>query len=234
MEITVSHLYVNAKNRSILQDVSVFFPSGQLSFIAGSNGSGKSTLLKAIMGLVPYQGEIWVGNQLQSALSLTQQAQKIAYLPQHNVLAFSISVEAYLLMGRFPHTDFWRGYTALDHQKVADIATKLSLTPFLKRNMQTLSGGERQMVFFGRALIQNTPILLLDEPAHAFDPKKKENFYALLASLSLTQQQTIICTTHDVEVLQSNHPVVGMKAGNLILQSTKGVSKEVLWEKIYD
>lgn len=200
MDIVLSDVSIVRNGRSILNRASAVFPFGHIHALIGKNGAGKSSLFQALIGLLPYQGTIFIDKETPlSSLSSLAIAQKIAYLPQQNPISFPLSVQDYVLMGRFPHLSKWQNYSLEDKEMAMFQLEKLAILPLATRNIQALSGGEFQKVVLARALTQATNVLLLDEPSSALDPKQKLFLYEFL--FDLAKSKTIICATHDRELI---------------------------------
>lgn len=232
MSIKVHDLQMIRNGRYILRDVSAVFDMGKLHFWIGRNGSGKSSLLKCVAGLEKESEKMELMGRKLATFSATERAKMIALVAQHQEIHFAMSVWDYVLMGRFPHLN-WLGHFG---QKDKDIANKyidlLALQPFVQQNIQTLSGGEFQKVCIARALVQETPILLLDEPAQSLDPYNKKWLYEFLPTL-VENGKTLICVTHDLEYLPNMAHIWGFSEGKLVWQSKEGDNMEDMWEKVY-
>lgn len=199
MDIFVENVSLKRDGRSILREASAVFPLGKIHALIGKNGAGKSSLLQAILQLIPYEGAFYTKTATQMAtlslLSPQMIAKKIAYLAQQPPVAFPISVKDFVVMGRFPYKTWWESYTKSDYEDVIQHLTQLQISHLADRNVQSLSGGEKQKVALARALTQDSPILLLDEPSSALDPKQSLALYDTLEMLATTK--LIICASHD-------------------------------------
>ncbi len=232
MSIKVQDLQLLRNGRYVLRDVSAVFDKGKLHFCIGRNGSGKSSLLKCLAGIEPVNSPIEILGKPLSDLSAHKRAQMIAFVAQSQALYFEMSAWDYLLMGRFPYLNWLGNYTSTDHEIAQKYIDLLQLSPFLSQNIQTLSGGEFQKVAIARALIQETPILLLDEPAQSLDPYNKKWLYEFLPTL-LEKEKTIICVSHDIEYLPKNALIWGLAEGKLVWKGLMGEKKEEMWETVF-
>jgi iron complex transport system ATP-binding protein len=230
-ELITRNLSINYDNRDVLQDVSISF-SGGLNYILGLNGSGKSSFLKAIVGLVNYAGSIKWNSQELSTFSSRERARKIALLSQRLQLPFRLEVYEFVLMGRFPYLDWLVNYSQDDHAMAEQAMERMDLTEFRSRRMDQLSGGEFQRANLARALCQNSPVLLLDEPAQSLDPKSKTFLYQLLEKLAA--DHLLICTTHDLDYIKnSNARVVGLKDQKIVWDTQGLVSMKEIQREVY-
>ena len=127
------------------------------------NGAGKSTLARAVAGLVSYQGEVRIGGRKHGSSDRRSRARSVAYVPQRPVMPRSMSVTDYILLGRSAHHSYL-GQTAHDRRVAAAVLERLELSSFAQRPLGELSGGESQRVVLARALVQEAPVLVMDEP----------------------------------------------------------------------
>lgn len=216
MNLSVAGLSLNRNGRSILKDASAVFDVGYIHILVGKNGAGKSSLLQAFAGLLPYRGALlWAGQNL-AALTHRQRALLLAYLPQNIETPFALSVQDYVVMGRFPQLASWGSYTAADFALVSATLEKLGMASFASRNVQEVSGGELQKIAFARLLTQQTPVLLLDEPTAALDPKQTRKLSEELQGLKA--EKLILCATHDPFLCtQPDTRLWALQAGSLKL-----------------
>ena len=214
--ISTRQLCVKLQNRDILRDVSVSFLGG-LTYLVGQNGSGKTSLLRALLRQLEFEGEVEILGQDSRSFSTKKLAKQIAVVPQDLHIPFQIKVLDFVMMGRFPYLGWLGNYSQEDRAIAAQKLALLDLSEFSDRFLKQLSGGERQQVYLARALVQQAPILLLDEPGQSLDPKNKLKLYKMLAVLA-AKGKTIICVTHDLEPLfEKGVRVVGLKAGEIVL-----------------
>lgn len=174
---------------------------GQLTCLLGPNGAGKSTLLRTLAGFQPPIG----GNVMLDELPLgdyrpKQLARKVSVVLTHNEHIRGMSAEEVVGIGRSPYTGFWGRLSGIDQQAVAKCLKWTGMTDFRQRKMETLSDGERQKIMISKALAQETPIMLLDEPTAFLDYPSKIQMMLLLARLAHALHKSILISTHDVEL----------------------------------
>ncbi len=163
----------------------------------GVNGSGKSTLLKLLAGLqTAAGGRVWLEGRELAEFSARERARRIAFLEQSAPGAFALPVKEAVLLGRLAHTGRWRGFGAEDRRLAGQAMEQVGISHLADRDWQRLSGGERQRVHLARALAQQTPWLLLDEPANHLDIAHQQQFMALLRRLKLS----VVVTLHDLNL----------------------------------
>lgn len=212
--LKAAHITISFDHRDILRDVSTYFKPG-LHFLIGANGSGKTTLLKAMMGAIDYKGDFLWKEQSLRTLGLKSRAHLLAWLPQHPSWPAHLTVEEYVFLGRFPHISWMGSYSANDRKVVDETLKDLELLSKKDQAIGELSGGERQQVALARALVQDTPVLVLDEPAQALDPANKQLLYDRLRAIAA--HKTVICTSHDLEALEVPGATVhALKDGKLL------------------
>lgn len=157
----------------------------------------------------------------------------MAVVRQRVNLPFQLKVLDFVLMGRYAKLDWWGSYSKRDHSRVEEELERMSIKNLKARNLDEISGGELQKVLLARALVQDTPWLLLDEPGQQLDPRKRKELYQLLTDLS-QEGKKIICSTHDREAVEQGlSRVVGLKAGEVIYDQEQGSSWEKVWDTIY-
>jgi len=194
----------------VLGPVDLEVPAGSWLGVIGPNGAGKSTLLRAVSGLVASQGDIRFGHQEFGGLSRRKMAQLVAMVPQQPVIPRGIRVFDYVMLGRTPHLGYLARDTVADVEVTKAVLAELQLKEFADRPVTELSGGEAQRVVIARALAQQSPILLLDEPTTALDVGKRQEVLALVDRLREERGLTVISALHDLTL-------AGQYADELIL-----------------
>ncbi len=180
-----------------LHRASLKLAPGTICGLVGMNGAGKSTLFKAIMGFVkPDEGKVLVnGLPVKSA----QKRSQIAYVPQSEDVDwnFPVNVEDVVMMGRYGYMNWLRSPKASDRAIVHESLARVELSDLCDRQIGELSGGQKKRAFFARALAQQSPVLLLDEPFAGVDIKTEKLMINLLMSLR-DAGHTILISTHDL------------------------------------
>jgi manganese/iron transport system ATP-binding protein len=196
--IEVSHLSVTYPNGHLaLDDASFHLQGGCIAALVGINGSGKSTLLKALMGLVsPSRGSIRIGGM---DIRLARSRNQVAYVPQTEEVdwSFPVSVRDVVMMGRYGHMNLLRIAKREDHRIVDECLEKVGLSDLQGRQIGELSGGQKKRAFLARALAQQAPIILLDEPFTGVDVTSEEAIIVLLRQLR-DQGQLLLVSTHNL------------------------------------
>ncbi len=167
-----------------LAGVSFGAASGRLTAVVGPNGSGKSTLVRALLGRVPLAGgRVAVGADAVEALPRRTLAQRVAVVSQREEPAFPLAVRDYVALGRYPWQAAWGTPSSDDRAAVARALSDAAIGPLTERRTDTLSGGEWQRVRVARALAQDTPAIVLDEPTTFLDIAHEMACFELLSAL---------------------------------------------------
>jgi iron complex transport system ATP-binding protein len=176
--------------------------AGDVVCLIGENGVGKTTLLRTIAGLLkPLAGEILLGETDLSKLSTEKRAQQLAVVLTEREFPLGLTVLEVLELARIPHTGFFGKLSKKDLDAIAHIVEVLSLGNLLSSPMMNLSDGQRQRVLIGRALIQESKILLLDEPTTYLDLNHQIEILLLLKRIASEFKKTILLTTHHWELV---------------------------------
>jgi len=189
------------RGQPVLEDITFSAEAGKFLALVGPNGVGKSTLINLIAGsLVPQSGTIFIdGGNIQSCRP-RQLAHKIAIVRQGSVPVFGFTVAEVVLMARTMHYGPLGFESEIDRRRVAEALEMTATAEFASRPLASLSGGERQRVFIARALAQDTPILLMDEPTTFLDLRHQVAIYDLLKTIQIDKARTIIAITQDVNL----------------------------------
>ena len=186
---------------TIVKDVSFEVMAGTFLTIAGPNGAGKTTLLNLLCGLLlPKAGTIKIDKASIESYSVKELSQKVAVVRQEFVPVFDFTVAQVVSMARTPYLGTFGFESQTDKKYINEALEMTDTAQFGSRPLGELSGGERQRVFIARAIAQNTPILLLDEPTSFLDLKHQVGIYDLLKAMQLEKSKTIIAVTHDINL----------------------------------
>jgi iron complex transport system ATP-binding protein len=210
----------------IVDRLSCTVERGEWVALIGPNGAGKTTALRAIAGLLDYDGDVGVLARDARTLARKELARQIALVPQVPVIPGDISVRAYVLLGRTPHLGYFGSEGRADHRAVDAALEQLDLVALAERRLDTLSGGERQRATLARALAQDAPLLLLDEPTASLDMGRQQQVLEIVDRLRARRGLTVLSTMHDLTLAgQYADRLLLLDGGRLV---AAGTADEVL------
>ena len=151
--------------REVLRDVSLSIAGGESVAVVGPNGAGKSSLVRALLGAIPdTRGEVLLDGLPLRSLPADARARAMALVPQSTRIDLDFTARELVAMGRAPHSGGWGLESSADSRVVAEAMSRAEVSHLASRPVMALSGGERQRLLLARALAQQAPMLLLDEP----------------------------------------------------------------------
>lgn len=196
--LQAEHLAAGYPGRTVLMDVSFAVRPGELVGLIGANGAGKSTLLKTVRGLLaPLGGTVALLGRDIRQLSPREFAQQAAYLSQQTEIPFGYTVRDIVMAGRYPYLGWWQREGGRDRALVDASLAYVAMTALADRPMQELSGGQRQRTLFAKVLAQQTPVLLLDEPATGLDLMYQEELFRFCQELCAAGR-TVLMVVHEL------------------------------------
>ncbi len=199
MSLEIDNLSYAYQGKMALEEVSFSAARSEITGILGPNGSGKTTLLKCINNILPANCKNIQYNSLNlKQLSIRQRSKYISYVPQENSSTFPISVIETIMMGRIPH--YGRKLTTRDKDIAFEMLELMELTDMAFRKINQISGGERQRVFIARALAQQTPIILMDEPTNNLDLKNQTSALEILSEIVKQKEIIALISLHDINL----------------------------------
>jgi iron complex transport system ATP-binding protein len=208
-----------------VRDVSLTVESGEWIALIGPNGAGKTSMLRAMCRLVAFRGKIELDGQSVRRLSRRELARVIAFVPQTPVTPHELTVAEYVLLGRTPYLAYLGDESRTDRLAAQRSLDRLELLSFADRPLGSLSGGELQRAVLARALAQEAPILMLDEPTTALDLGRQQQALELIDSLR-GDGLTVVSTLHDLTLAgQYADRLVLLDRGAVVAQ---GVPEDVL------
>jgi len=210
-------VHVSLAGQEILHGVDVAFGAGRWTSIVGPNGAGKSTLLKALAGLLPAAGRIFLFDQALMAMDRRQRAQQLSWLGQNESASDDLRVWDVVMLGRMPHQDWLAAPNAHDHAVVETALKATQAWDWRERPLGQLSGGERQRVLLARAMAVQAQVLLMDEPLTNLDPPHQVDWLEQVRCLT-AQQTTVISVLHEIGMALHADDMVVMQAGRVAHQ----------------
>jgi iron complex transport system ATP-binding protein len=224
--LALDRVSVTLGGARILDGLSCAVDTGEWLALIGPNGAGKTTALRAIAGLVAYEGDIRILGESGHSLGRSRLARRVALVPQVPLVPADLTVREYVLLGRTPHVGYFGSEGRSDHLAADAALRQLDLVPFARRRLETLSGGERQRATLARALAQDAPLLLLDEPTAALDMGRQQQVLELVDRLRTSRGLTVVSTMHDLTLAgQYADRLLLLDAGRLV---AAGSADEVL------
>jgi iron complex transport system ATP-binding protein len=198
--LAVDGLRVRLGGTTVLDNVDATADRGRFVGLVGPNGAGKTTLLRTVAGAVtPDEGRVTVGGERIHDLSSKAASRLVATVPQDTSVAFEFDVRTVVEMGRNPHRSRFGGWTESDAAAVERALDRTDTRQFADRPVTSLSGGERQRVLLARALAQNAPLLLLDEPTGSLDINHQVRTLDLVSDL-VSKGRTALAAVHDLDL----------------------------------
>lgn len=216
--LDIKHISVGYKNKEIVTDVSFHVKKGELCAILGSNGCGKTTLFRGITGTADIiEGECLVKGKNILHMKPKKRAREIALLPQHMEVPQGLLVEDILEMGLYPRLALLGFPTEAMKEEMNQVIQYLGIENLLGGYYDKLSQGQKQMVLYARTLIQNTPVVLMDEPDSALDFEHKHRMFRQLRQLVREGEKAVLLVLHDPSIaLNYCHRIMLMRDGSLI------------------
>lgn len=221
-------LGVRAGDTTLLHATDLAITGGSWVSIIGPNGAGKSTLLRAMVGAARSNGSVSVNGKDLADMKRTERARTLAWVPQVPIIPPGFRVLDYVLLGRTPHRHPLAAERPRDLEVVHHVLTDLDLEALAGREVASLSGGERQRVIIARALAQEAPVLLLDEPTTALDLGHQQEVLLLLDRLR-HEGRTVVSTMHDLTMAgQFADRIILLANGRIVAD---GIAADVLTEQ---
>jgi iron complex transport system ATP-binding protein len=182
---------------AIFSDVDLEIKEGEVFFLFGPNGCGKSTLIQCLLGILKLTGgTVMLGGERINKLNPFQIAKKLAYIPQSHEKPFPFKVIDMVLMGRACYTGFFSLPAKEDRAIAMEALEQVGMNKFSERPYTQLSGGETQLVLVARALTQQTPVMVMDEPTSHLDFHNELRFLETVVRLVNDTKKTVIMATH--------------------------------------
>jgi cobalamin transport system ATP-binding protein len=201
----LKNVSIGYQHKLLIENISINLQSPCLVGLIGNNGCGKTTLLKTISGLQKeLAGTIYYKDCEISNLNNKERAKIITFGFAFNSGAFPISVFELVSMGRYPYLNNMATLHATDNQLIEEAISTVGITHLKDKLITAISDGERQKAYIAKALAQQTPVLLLDEPTAFLDYTSKKNFFKTIKETTLKENKVTIISSHDIDFLIRN------------------------------
>jgi iron complex transport system ATP-binding protein len=218
--IEARDLWVRFGPVAAVRGLSLRVEPGTWTALIGPNGAGKTSALRALAGLVSFEGEVHIDGRDARRLGRRAVSRLVAFVPQKPETPAALTVAEYVLLGRTPHISYLGGEGKRDREAAARALLRLDLEDFAQRQLGSLSGGELQRVVLARALAQEAPVLLLDEPTTSLDLGRQQLVLELVDELR-RDGLTVVTTLHDLTLVgQYAEHVVLLDSGSVVAEGT--------------
>jgi iron complex transport system ATP-binding protein len=223
--LRTENLSVRLGHALVVDGVTLDLRTAELTALIGPNGAGKTTLVRALAGLLPSTGQIWLAGKSLGELSARERARRVAYLPQGHVFHWPMLVASVVALGRHPYADAFSPLTDQDRAAVERALVATATDQFADQPVTELSGGERARVALARALASEAPILLADEPTASLDPRHQLVVMELLVAAA-HRGGAVVAIVHDLTLAaRFADRVIVMERGRLVAD---GAPRDVL------
>ncbi|MDJ1017630.1 MAG: ABC transporter ATP-binding protein [Paracoccaceae bacterium] len=190
--LSVEQLSVSLRDRHVLKNITFAVGTGECVGLLGPNGAGKTTLMRAALGLIPHEGSSSI-----ASMDPAERARTAAWIPQTREIAWPVTVERLVMLGRIPYMAGGQRPKVDDHENVDAALAAMELDGLRNRTATRLSGGEQARVLIARALAQDTPLILADEPVAGLDPAHQISTMQKFAGLARAGRSVIV-SAHDL------------------------------------
>jgi iron complex transport system ATP-binding protein len=211
----------------VLRGISLSVREGEMLGIIGPNSSGKSTLLRLLAGVLrPSSGSVTVGGESICNLRRREAAKIVSFVPQETPVSFPFTVFEIVLMGRTPYLSPLSFEKEEDYRIAHEALKETDTYDLRERYLDELSGGERQLVIMARALAQETPVMLLDEPIAFLDIRHQVDIFEIIARLNRERSRTVVIVSHDLNL-------AALYCNRLVLLGGGGVAADGAPEEVF-
>ena len=199
--LSVDNISIKYADRTIVKDVSLLLKPGKVLVIIGPNGSGKTTIIRGITGAIPLSdGTIKFDEIDLNHVSEIERAKIIGVVPQATQLPDDFSVYETVALGRTPHLGFMGRLSDTDHTIVEQAIQETAIEELRDQNLKSLSGGEQQRVILARAIAQDAPVMILDEPTSHLDLNYQLGMLSMVRNLSRAKNIAVLMVLHDLNL----------------------------------
>lgn len=239
VSISTSELKIGYKGNKVIEvagPINIQLDTGKLYGLIGTNGIGKSTLIKTLSGLIPpLHGKVNVENRDFFSLTPKQKAKMISIVLTESINGNSMNIYELVKMGRYPYTNWQFAIDPEDQKSIAQAIESVGLSEKQEVPVNELSDGNRQKAMIARALAQDSPVMVLDEPTAHLDVKNRFIILDLLKKLTKEHNKTIIFSGHDLEyMLRFCDELILMTNDSIVIDTPLSLTKSGALNKAFD
>ena len=234
--IKLNDITLSFGSRKLIEHASAHFECGRMTALLGRNGTGKSTLLRAIASLGEVQGgAIEIGGRDLSELSNADLARMVAFVNTERVSVEAMTAYDLVAVGRSPYTDWSGRLRSSDHEAIERSIRIAGVEHLADRYVDTLSDGECQRVMIAKALAQDTPAILLDEPTSYLDMPNRYELCTLLGRLAHDEGKCVLFSTHELDIaLTLSDNIALVDTPQLLYMPTREMIASGSIERLFD
>lgn len=200
--LELKDINIGYKNKLVQKGINLNIVSGQFIALAGNNGCGKSTFLKTICGVIPpLSGNIIINNKNYREFTASELASQVSVVLTDKISGFNLTAFDVVASGRIPYLNSFGFLTEEDKLIIETGMSAIGISELSERLYDELSDGQKQKVLIAKAIAQQTPIILMDEPTAFLDYKSRVALFALLKQLAKEKGKTILISSHDIDIL---------------------------------
>lgn len=197
--LTINNLTIGYKKLPLAGPITATLQQGKLTCLLGPNGAGKSTLLRTLVGFQPaMSGDIYLDAKPLQQLSVMERSRLVSIVLTNTVRNPGMTVYDVVALGRSPYTGFWGRLSEEDDRIIMESIRTVGVEDMVSRLLTTLSDGELQKVMISKAIAQQTPVIILDEPTAFLDYPSKVKMIQMLQQLTRTHNKAVLLSTHDL------------------------------------
>ncbi|MES2811411.1 MAG: ABC transporter ATP-binding protein [Bacteroidota bacterium] len=229
--------YTSKTGQTVIgQNLNLEFKAGKLIALIGANGIGKSTLLRTITGIQkPLRGNVFLNGKEISNYEPLELAQNLSVVLTEKLPSSNLTVYELIALGRQPYTNWIGTLTETDKEKINEAIALTQITHFIHKKHYEISDGQLQNVLVARALVQDTPLIILDEPTTHLDLHHKVSLFKLLKKLSKEMEKCILFSTHDIDLaIQLSDEMIVMTKDNIFQDDPCKLIEQGVFNSLFD
>lgn len=236
-KLQINNLSIGYAQKPLVSNIETSLSEGKFCVLFGANGAGKSTLIKSLRGVLkPINGEVFLANNKVDIYSQLELARKIAVVTTDKKIAPGLRVWDVISFGRIPYQGAFSSFSKVDKEIIEKYISRLNIKDLVGNLFEELSDGQKQRVMFCRALVQDTDLILLDEPTAHLDVENRIKTFQLLREITNEEKKIVICSTHEIETGLSFADDVWIinKQQEFITQPSADTTKEIVYNQLFD